>query len=41
MDTTRLPVEVVPDTNHYTILLTEAPAKHIADLLLADSQLHP
>ncbi|WP_084701501.1 alpha/beta fold hydrolase [Streptacidiphilus anmyonensis] len=34
VDTLRLPFEVVPDTNHYSILTAPGPAGRIADLLL-------
>jgi pimeloyl-ACP methyl ester carboxylesterase len=34
VDTLRLPFEVVPDTNHYSILTAPGPAGRIADLLI-------
>ncbi|MBF9072389.1 alpha/beta fold hydrolase [Streptacidiphilus fuscans] len=36
LDTTRVPAEVVPDTNHYTLLTGAGPVGRIAELLLAE-----
>ncbi|MEY9877132.1 pimeloyl-ACP methyl ester carboxylesterase [Streptacidiphilus sp. MAP12-33] len=36
LDTLRVPFEVVPDTNHYTVLTAPGPAGHLADALLRE-----